>query len=274
MGTSSSDARTASHRHGGLPMRTAIVIPARYGSTRLPGKPLLRETGKYLIQHVYEQAREAKSRRPGDRRHRRRRASSPPSRAFGGTAVMTRGDHPSGTDRVAEVAAGLDADVVDQPAGRRAAVRPGRARPAGRPARVRPGRRHGHARRADPRPGDVPQPELRQGGVRRPRPGAVLQPQPDPVRPRRRARTSPPTRRGSCSTSASTPTAGDFLLQLAARRRTRWNNRRSWNNSASSARAARSASASSPHAHRGVDTPADYAAFVAAYRGGRSCRAA
>ena len=37
-------------------MRTAIVIPARYASSRLPGKPLLRSTGKYLIQHVYEQA--------------------------------------------------------------------------------------------------------------------------------------------------------------------------------------------------------------------------
>ena len=37
-------------------MRIAIVIPARYASSRLPGKPLLSETGKYLIQHVYERA--------------------------------------------------------------------------------------------------------------------------------------------------------------------------------------------------------------------------
>src|SRR5438105_3113579 len=37
-------------------MKTAIVIPARYASTRLPGKPLLRQTGKYLVQHVYERA--------------------------------------------------------------------------------------------------------------------------------------------------------------------------------------------------------------------------
>ncbi len=41
-------------------MKTAIVIPARYASHRLPGKPLLRATGKYLIQHVYEQARRAR----------------------------------------------------------------------------------------------------------------------------------------------------------------------------------------------------------------------
>ena len=40
-------------------MKTAIIIPARYGSRRLPGKPLLRQTGKYLVQHVYERACEA-----------------------------------------------------------------------------------------------------------------------------------------------------------------------------------------------------------------------
>ena len=83
-------------------MKTAIVIPARYGSTRLPGKPLLRQTGKYLIQHVYEQACLA------------RRASAvvvatDDSRiaaaveSFGGRVAMTRRDHPSGTDRVADM---------------------------------------------------------------------------------------------------------------------------------------------------------------------------
>src|SRR5437660_562045 len=92
-------------------MRTAIVIPARYASSRLPGKPLLRATGKYLVQHVYERACEA------------RRASlvlvatddpriAAAVRGFGGRAVLTRRDHPSGTDRVAEVARGLDADVI------------------------------------------------------------------------------------------------------------------------------------------------------------------
>jgi 3-deoxy-manno-octulosonate cytidylyltransferase (CMP-KDO synthetase) len=42
-------------------MPVAVVIPARYASTRLPGKPLLRETGKYLVQHVYERAAAAGS---------------------------------------------------------------------------------------------------------------------------------------------------------------------------------------------------------------------
>jgi 3-deoxy-manno-octulosonate cytidylyltransferase (CMP-KDO synthetase) len=92
-------------------MKTAIVIPARYASTRLPGKPLLRHTGKYLIQHVYEQARRAR------RASQVLVATDDPRivaavKSFGGQVVLTRRDHPSGTDRVAEVAANLDAEVI------------------------------------------------------------------------------------------------------------------------------------------------------------------
>src|SRR5262245_53643107 len=92
-------------------MRVAIVIPARYASTRLPGKPLLRETGKYLIQHVYERALAARCTddvivATDDER------IFDAVREFVGRAVMTRTDHPSGTDRVAEVAAHLTADVI------------------------------------------------------------------------------------------------------------------------------------------------------------------
>jgi 3-deoxy-manno-octulosonate cytidylyltransferase (CMP-KDO synthetase) len=92
-------------------MKTAIVIPARYASQRLPGKLLLRQTGKYLVQHVYEQA--CRSRRAGQVLV----ATDDPRIAaavknFGGQAVLTRRDHPSGSDRVAEVAQTLDADVV------------------------------------------------------------------------------------------------------------------------------------------------------------------
>src|SRR5262245_9585607 len=97
-------------RQGGRAMRWAIVIPARYGSSRLPGKPLLRATGKYLIQHVYEQARrchaDAVVVATDDERIQRAVES------FGGQAMMTRPDHPSGTDRVAEAARTLDADVI------------------------------------------------------------------------------------------------------------------------------------------------------------------
>ena len=92
-------------------MRVAIVIPARFASSRLPGKPLLCETGKYLIQHVYERACEAKCAAEvlvatDDERIRAAVED------FGGRVAMTRSDHPSGTDRVAEVAAGLSADVI------------------------------------------------------------------------------------------------------------------------------------------------------------------
>jgi 3-deoxy-manno-octulosonate cytidylyltransferase (CMP-KDO synthetase) len=92
-------------------MKTAIVIPARYASTRLPGKPLLRQTGKYLVQHVYERASQAK------RADLVVVATDDPRivaavESFGGQVMRTRRDHPSGTDRVAEVAAQLDADLV------------------------------------------------------------------------------------------------------------------------------------------------------------------
>jgi 3-deoxy-manno-octulosonate cytidylyltransferase (CMP-KDO synthetase) len=92
-------------------MRTAIIIPARYASTRLPGKPLLRQTGKYLVQHVYERACQAR------RASQVVVATDDPRilaavQSFGGQAVMTRRNHVSGTDRVAEVAANLDVDAV------------------------------------------------------------------------------------------------------------------------------------------------------------------
>ncbi|TWT41122.1 3-deoxy-manno-octulosonate cytidylyltransferase [Phycisphaerae bacterium RAS1] len=84
-------------------MQVLAVIPARYGSSRYPGKPLLRQTGKFLIQHVYERAQAAAR---VDRvlvatDDERIRAAV---ESFGGMAVMTRADHPSGTDRIAEVA--------------------------------------------------------------------------------------------------------------------------------------------------------------------------
>ncbi len=87
-------------------MEIVAVIPARFASTRLPGKPLLSDTGRPLIQHVVEGAREAT-------RLDRVIVATDDSRiaeavvGFGGECVMTRSDHPTGTDRVAEVAAGL-----------------------------------------------------------------------------------------------------------------------------------------------------------------------
>ena len=87
-------------------MDVIAVIPARYASTRFPGKPLARQTGHYLIQHVYERV-QATRRIPrcivatdDDR-------IAAAVREFGGEVAMTRADHPSGTDRIAEVVRGL-----------------------------------------------------------------------------------------------------------------------------------------------------------------------
>ena len=88
-------------------MSIVAIIPARYASTRLPGKPLLAETGRPLIRHVVEAAgRSARVDRVIVATDDARIAAA--VRAFGGEVAMTREDHPSGTDRVAEVAATLD----------------------------------------------------------------------------------------------------------------------------------------------------------------------
>ena len=84
-------------------MKVHIVIPARYASTRLPGKPLLDIAGKPMIQHVHERAQEAACADIVIATDDERIAEV--VRAFGGKAVMTSPDHRSGTDRLAEVAA-------------------------------------------------------------------------------------------------------------------------------------------------------------------------
>lgn len=91
---------------------TAIaIIPARYSSTRFPGKPIVEIHGKPLIEHVYRRVAQASlvnrivvatdDRRIADAVER-----------FGGTAIMTRSDHASGTDRLAEAAEHLDPDTL------------------------------------------------------------------------------------------------------------------------------------------------------------------
>ena len=84
-------------------MEIVGVIPARFASTRLPGKALLSETGQPLILHVIEAARRSQSLQriivaTDDERIARAVAD------FGGEVMMTRIDHATGTDRVAEVA--------------------------------------------------------------------------------------------------------------------------------------------------------------------------
>lgn len=86
------------------------VIPARYDSSRFPGKPLASIAGKPMIQHVIERARQA-------RRVSRIIVATDDDRiratvsSFGGESVMTRRDHRSGTERIAEVAVHTPAEI-------------------------------------------------------------------------------------------------------------------------------------------------------------------
>ncbi len=92
-------------------MSVTAIIPARYASTRLPGKPLLAETGKPLVHHVYERvAAVAGVDRVLVATDDERIVAAVES--FSGEVVMTRADHPTGTDRIAEVATNLDAELV------------------------------------------------------------------------------------------------------------------------------------------------------------------
>lgn len=90
--------------------RIAVVIPARFAASRLPGKPLLDLGGKPMIQHVYERASLAQVDRVVVATDDERIFEV--VKAFGGQVVMTSNKHVSGTDRVAEAALTLDVDIV------------------------------------------------------------------------------------------------------------------------------------------------------------------
>ena len=110
-------------------MKFGCVIPARFASTRLPGKPLADIAGKPMIQRVYEQVSKAQKPDAVIVATDDQRVFDAVER-FGGVAVMTKAEHPTGTDRLAEVATKqdnldviinvqgdeplIDADVIDQ----------------------------------------------------------------------------------------------------------------------------------------------------------------
>jgi 3-deoxy-manno-octulosonate cytidylyltransferase (CMP-KDO synthetase) len=90
--------------------KVVVVIPARFGSTRLPGKPLVTLCGKPMVQHVYERAKLAQT------VHTVLVATDDQRvldfvRSFGGHARMTRVDHRTGTERIAEVAVHEPGDI-------------------------------------------------------------------------------------------------------------------------------------------------------------------
>lgn len=92
-------------------MKIIAVIPARYESTRFPGKVLAKDTGKYLIQHTWEQVSKA--------RLIKKVIIATDSqlvltacKSFGAECVMTSSSHQSGTDRIAEAVKKIDTDIV------------------------------------------------------------------------------------------------------------------------------------------------------------------
>ena len=89
-----------------------VVIPSRYASTRLPGKPLQMIAGKPMVQHVWEQACKSSAQRVVVATDDMRIVEA--CKAFGAEVLLTRADHESGTDRLAEVATqlGLASDAI------------------------------------------------------------------------------------------------------------------------------------------------------------------
>ncbi|KEZ52164.1 3-deoxy-manno-octulosonate cytidylyltransferase [Metabacillus indicus] len=92
-------------------MNITVIIPARYGSTRFPGKPLANIVGKPMIQHVYENISSSVSVNnvivaTDDERIEK------VVKSFGGDCFRTSKEHNTGTDRIAEVAQTIDTDVI------------------------------------------------------------------------------------------------------------------------------------------------------------------
>lgn len=92
--------------------KVAVVIPARFASTRFPGKPLVSIAGQTMIERVYKQALKTKYANEVIVATDDARIAAEVTR-FGGTVIMTRDDHPTGTDRLAEVASKRpDIDII------------------------------------------------------------------------------------------------------------------------------------------------------------------
>jgi len=92
-------------------VRIVGCIPARYGSTRFPGKVLAKDTGKFLIQHTYERASEAKLLERVIIATDDEKVVAA-AESFGADCVLTGVEHKSGTDRIAEAVEEMDVDIV------------------------------------------------------------------------------------------------------------------------------------------------------------------
>ena len=104
-------------------MRCVVIVPARMGSSRFPGKPLVDLLGKPMVQWVVERAVDSKV-------AERVIVATPDSeiidacKRFGAEAVLTSAQHPTGTDRIAEVAESVEADVYVNVQGDEPLIRP------------------------------------------------------------------------------------------------------------------------------------------------------
>ncbi|MCK5171927.1 MAG: 3-deoxy-manno-octulosonate cytidylyltransferase [Planctomycetes bacterium] len=87
------------------------VIPARYESTRFPGKVLAKDTGKFLVQHTYERAKNASTVSKVIIATDSTEVMTA-CNTFGAECIMTSKDHQSGTDRIAEAVTNIDADII------------------------------------------------------------------------------------------------------------------------------------------------------------------
>jgi 3-deoxy-manno-octulosonate cytidylyltransferase (CMP-KDO synthetase) len=96
---------------GRISVKVIACIPARYGSTRFPAKVLAKDTGKFLIEHTWERACQARLLEnviiaTDDER------VAEAAKSFGADAVMTSVEHQSGTDRIAEAVRDIDVEIV------------------------------------------------------------------------------------------------------------------------------------------------------------------
>ncbi len=142
-----------------LPMQITAIIPARFASSRFPGKPLALLRGRPMIQWVYE--RTARSRlvdRVIVATDDERIAAT--VTAFGGEAAMTRSDHNSGTDRLAEVAKGLASDILVNVQGDEPLIEPGMIDQAVAPLMADPGIPMGTLKNRIDDPGDYDNPNV------------------------------------------------------------------------------------------------------------------
>ena len=92
-------------------MKVIAVIPARYSSTRFPGKVLAKDTGKFLIQHTYERACLAKLPEKVIIAADDEKVVAA-AKTFGAECILTSPDHQSGTDRIAEAVADMDVEII------------------------------------------------------------------------------------------------------------------------------------------------------------------